>query len=300
MTTTEKTAQPIQIDVAEIIASKNRTLAKWLPGFVLRWLKRTIHEDEINQGLRESQHLYDLDFAEWTLKYLKATTTASGQENIPAGGGVILAANHPLGGLDGLAFMHEAGKVRKDIRFVINDLLMNLPNFPTIGIGVNKHGTNARAALGAIDEAYASGGTMLIFPAGLCSRKQKNSLIRDLEWQKSFIARAQKYQLPIVPVFIKGANSNWFYNLANWRKRFGLKANIEMLYLPDEMFRQRGQNISLTFGPLIPAQTFDRRFRPQEWAELLRRFVYVLDEHPKADFEHFIATQRDSALTVTN
>jgi putative hemolysin len=299
LTNTETGIQPIQIDVAKLIASKNQTLARWLPGFVLRWLKRTIHEDEINQGLRESKDLHDLDFAAWTLRYLQATTTASGQANIPAQGGVIIAANHPLGGLDGLAFMHEAGKVRPDIRFVINDLLMNLPNFPKIGIGVNKHGTNARAALAAIDEAYASGGAMLIFPAGLCSRKQ-NGLIRDLEWQKSFVARAQKYQLPVVPTFIRGANSNWFYNLANWRKRLGLKANLEMLYLPDEMFRQRGQNINLTFGPLIPAQTFDQRYRPQEWAELLRRFVYVLDKQPNADFENFIATQRDSALTVTN
>lgn len=287
-TTASPALTPVQIDIGKVIQDKNPALYRLLPNGVLRWLKRTIHEEEINEGLRRSVGLKDLDFARFTLEYLQATTSSSGIENIPRSGGVVIAANHPLGGLDGVALMHVAGQVRSDIRFIVNDILTRLPGFDTIVVGVNKHGTNPRAGLEAIESAYAGGNAVLVFPAGLCSRKMDDGTIRDLVWQKSFVTKAQKYNLPIVPTFNAGANSSWFYNLARWRKKLGIKANLEMFYLPDEMFKQRGHNIHITFGRPVEARFFDKQRRADEWAGLLREFIYLLPSQPALRFEEFV------------
>lgn len=280
--------ETVKIDIEKVIADKNPRLARLLPGFILNWLKRTIHQEDINRGLEMARGIKDIEFATFTMNYLEAKVDSSGRENIPATGGVIIASNHPLGGLDGVALMQEAGKVRKDIRFVVNDILTRLPNFETIVVGVNKHGSNARKGLEAIEKVYADGSAVLIFPAGLCSRKMDDGTIRDLEWQKSFIVRAQKYNLPVVPVFTKGKNSSWFYNLSRWRKKLGIKANIEMLYLPDEMFKQRGQSTHITFGKPVPAAFFDKSKKPEAWAALFRAYIYAFGADPSLTFENFV------------
>ncbi len=280
--------EQVKIDVEKVIADKNPALARWLPGFVTSWLKKTIHQDDINRGLEISRGMEDLAFVDFALDYLSTSPTSSGLENIPREGGVIIASNHPLGGVDGMALMQQTGKVRKDIRFVVNDILTNLPNFVNIVVGVNKHGSNPRKGLEVIEQVYAGNFAILIFPAGLCSRKMDDGSIRDLEWQKSFIAKAQKYNLPIVPTFIQGKNSSWFYNLARWRKKLGIKANIEMLYLPDEMFKQRGQNIHITFGQPVPASFFDKSRKPEAWAALLRDYIYACNNNPNLRFEDFV------------
>ena len=153
----------------------------------------------------------------------------------------------PLGGLDGLVFIYELSKHFREIKFPVNDILTNIKNLSGIFLPVNKHGAQARDVALKIEEAYASDCQILYFPAGLCSRK-KRGVIKDLQWQKSFITKSIQHKRDIVPAFFSGRNSDFFYNLANFRKMTGLKANIEMLYLADEMFRQKGKEIDLVFG----------------------------------------------------
>ena len=198
-----------------------------------------------------------------------------GEEQIPKTGGVILASNHPLGGMDGIAFMHAVGKIRPDIRFLVNDLLMTFDNFEPIFVPVNKHGRNSKEANQRIEEVYANGHAVLIFPAGLVSRKQEGE-IKDLLWKKSFIAKSKKYHLDIVPCHIGGRNSEFFYNLSNWRKKLGVKANIEMFWLVDEMYRQRGKKIEIRIGKPIPAEYFDTAKSEAYWADFVKSEVYKL------------------------
>ena len=145
-----------------------------------------------------------------------------------------------------------------------------------IFLPVNKHGAQARDAVLMIEEAYSSGCQILYFPAGLCSRK-KRGVIKDLQWQKSFINKAIQHKRDIVPAFFSGRNSNFFYNLANFRKLLGLKANIEMLYLADEMFRQKDKVIRLVFGKPISWETFDKTKSALEWADWVKSVVYDLE-----------------------
>jgi putative hemolysin len=267
--------EELYIDVKEVIRSKNPGLAQWLPGFVVSYIKRILHQDQINEAMRLNGHLQGLDFVRASLDYLNTKVELVGGEHIPKEGGVILAANHPLGGLDGMAFMKAVGEIRQDFQFLVNDILLNIKNMESLFVPVNKVGVNPRQALRTIEETYAKDIAVLVFPAGLVSRKIPDG-IGDLAWQKSFISKAIKYQKDVVPVHIDGRNSNWFYNLSNWRRRIGLKANLEMFYLPDEMFRQQDKTITITVGKPIAWQSFDDSKNLKDWAAEVRSRVYQL------------------------
>ena len=264
-----------KIDVEKVLFSKNPALAKTVPSFVINYLKKIVHQDELNELLKECGHLKDSEFIEAGLKFLNIRYKAYGQENIPERGRYIFVSNHQLGGLDGLVFIHEISKHFRDLKFPVNDILMNIENLSGIFLPVNKHGSQAKFAAAKIEEAYASDSQILYFPAGLCSRK-KRGFIKDIEWHNSFITKAVQHKRDIIPAYFSGRNSNFFYNLSNLRNFIGIKANIEMLYLPDEMLRQKDKEIKLIFGKSIPWQTFDHAKSPSEWAEWVKSKSYDL------------------------
>jgi Acyltransferase len=264
------------IDVKNILYSKNPALARTIPAFVINYLKRIVHQDEINDFLLKWGHLKDSELIAAFLRHFEIKYKVTGSENIPKSGRFIFVSNHPLGGLDGLVFIHEISKHFRDLRFPVNDILTNIKNLSGIFLPINKHGSQAKDAARNIEDAYSSDCQILYFPAGLCSRK-KRGVIRDLQWHKSFITKSIQHKRDIVPAFFPGRNSNFFYNLANLRKLLGLKANIEMLYLPDEMFRQKNKEINLIFSEPIRWETFDKRKSALEWADWVKSKSYDLE-----------------------
>ncbi len=266
----------LKIDVEDVLLSKNPSLAKAVPSFFINYLKRIVHQEEINYFLKKYGHLRDTEFVSAGLEYFEIKYTVHGSGNIPSAGRYFFVSNHPLGGLDGLVFMNELSKYFSDIKFPVNDILMNITNLSGIFLPINKHGGQAKEAVRSLEEAYASDSQILYFPAGLCSRK-KHGIIKDLPWHKSFISKAIQHKRDVVPAFFSGRNSNFFYNLANIRTFLGIKSNFEMLYLPDEMFSQKGKNIMLVFGKTIPWQTFDKSKSLSEWAEWVKARSYELE-----------------------
>jgi 1-acyl-sn-glycerol-3-phosphate acyltransferase len=269
------------VDVEKVIAGKNPRLLKWMPGFIMRYIKRIIHEKEINEFMAEYGHLRNLEFIDKVLHHFGSDVKTVGLENIPAEGGFIIAANHPLGGFDGIALMKAVSLRRKDIRFLVNDILFSLGTMNDLFVPVNKHG--AQHSMAKIEEAYQSGNAIVIFPAGLVSRKQKGE-IKDLMWRKSFITKAKLYNKQIIPTYIDGKNSSFFYNLAMWRKRFGIKANLEMFYLSDELFKQRNKSITITFGKPVAVASFPQGKNDGEIAEMMKAHVYALGQGKSGPF----------------
>ena len=204
---------------------------------------------------------------------MDVTYTVEGLENLEPNGRYLFASNHPLGGLDGIILIHSLGQKFPEVKFPVNDLLMHVTQLHTVFIPVNKHGAQSSQNARMLEDAYASSTQILYFPAGLCSRKQ-NGKIEDLEWKKSFITKAIKHERNIVPVYFSGKNSRFFYNLSKFRKSLGIKANIEMLYLVDEMFKQKGKSITVRIGNPIPYNTFDNSKNPNEWAKWVKNIVY--------------------------
>ncbi len=271
------------IDLEKIIAGKNPKLLKWIPKFVLSWVKKFFHIKEINQVVKNQKDKTGIDFAEGVLQEFGSEVTSTNPENIPAQGRYIMVANHPLGGMDGLAFIQEVGKVRKDIIFPVNDLLLHIPGLNTIFIPINKFGKNTDN-IDALNQAFESDNIILFFPAGLVSRKQGKKKICDLEWKKTFINKAIQYERDIIPVYIDGRNSKFFYNFASLRKKLGIKTNLELFLLPSELFKQRGIRTNLIFGRPIKHSMLNDNKTGKEWAALIKEHVYSLKNNPDLEF----------------
>jgi len=263
------------IDIKEVIRKKNPALARMMPGFVISFMKRLIHEDEVNRLIYDYRDRHGLAFVRSVLEDVKVTYSIEGLEQVPAGNRYIFASNHPLGGFDGLVLMDAIGTVFPEIRFIVNDLLLNIKNFDTVFVPVNKHGRQSVEYARKIDETYSSDAQVLYFPAGLCSRKIKGQ-ITDPKWNKNFIQKAIQYKRDVVPVYFEGRNSNFFYNLANLRKKLRIKANIEMTFLVNEMFKQKGRHLRLKVGAPISYTTFDKSKDIHQWTEVVREKVYAL------------------------
>lgn len=265
-----------QIDIKQILKQKAPSAARKIPGFVVNYLIRTVHQDELNDILRQYHDKDGVAFMQELIGYFDLNLELVNAENIPAEGRYIFASNHPLGGLDGICLSAViGGRFDGKIRYLVNDLLLYLSNLRSIFVPINKHGTQGKKNAGLIEEAYASDNQIITFPAGLCSRKQQGKIL-DTEWKKSFIQKAVEYRRDVIPVYFEGRNSNFFYRLANLRKALGIKMNYEMIYLPDEMFRSKHKTFRIHFGNPIPWQTFDNSCKPAEWAEWVKGNVYNL------------------------
>lgn len=270
------------IDVEGIIENKSPKLRKALPGFIIRYLRHIVHEDELNGFLKQYGHLEGLPFVDGILEFMNTKVEVIGLENIPKDRRVIIASNHPLGGLDGIALMGTVGKRRKDVVFPVNDILMNVKNLEPLFIPINKHGSNTEN-IQIINDTFASNKIICYFPFGLVSRKKKG-VIKDLVWHPTFITKAKRFKRDVIPTFISGRNTNFFYNLANLRGLLKIKANIEMLYLVDEFHKQKNKTLTITFGKPIPYQTFDKKKSPPQWANAMRDYIYLLKDNPNKEF----------------
>lgn len=279
----EEYSKADRIDIREVFRKKNPRVARLIPGFVYRYLKRIIHQEEINEVMPRIMHLEGLDFVRAGLEHFGINIRSYGKEHVPREGRFIFVANHPLGGLDGLVFAKEVGDIFPNVKFIVNDILLNIKNLEPIFVPVNKHGKQSSDYVRRIEETYQSDAQVLNFPAGLCSRKVKGKIV-DLQWHKSFINKARKHERDIIPVFISGRNSNFFYNFARIRTLLGIKSNIEMFYLPNEMFKQKAKHIDIIFGKPIDYRVLDRRYTPQVWAQKIKNHVYQLGDDSAKEF----------------
>ncbi|MFA4181862.1 glycerol acyltransferase [Xylanibacter rodentium] len=271
---TEKT-----IDIDRLLLSKMGTKAKFVPRPLVSWLKHIIHQDRVNAYLWESRHLSGTDWLEECVRYLDMTLDVVGMENLPAkddGRLYTFVSNHPLGGADGVALgaiigRHYDGR----FRYLVNDLLMNLPGLALVCIPINKTGGQSRGFPAMVESGFRSDNHMLMFPAGICSRRRGGE-IRDVAWKKTFVTKSVEYRRDVVPIHFGGQNSDFFYRLANISDRYVKKVNIAMLFLVDEMYKNVHKTFRVAIGKPIPWQTFDRSRTPAEWAQYVQDRVYEL------------------------
>ena len=271
---TEKT-----IDVGEILRSKMGAKARFVPSPLVSWLKRIAHQDEVNKFLWDNRELVGTPWLEECVRYLDMTLEVEGEENLPPkddGKLYTFVSNHPLGGIDGVALGSIIGRKYDDkFRYLVNDLLMNLPGLAPLCIPINKTGNQSRNFPAMVETGFKSDNHMLMFPAGLCSRR-KRGVVRDLTWKKTFISKSVEYHRDVVPIHFEGQNSDFFYRLANFSDSYLKKVNVAMLFLVDEMYKNVHKKFRVKFGKPIPWQTFDKSKSPMEWAKFVYDRVYEL------------------------
>ena len=266
------------IDIEKILRDKMGKKARYVPRFVISWLKKIIHEDEVNRFLWENRKLEGTEWLTACVQYLDMTLDIVGAENLPDkhdGKLYTFVSNHPLGGQDGVSLgsiigQHYDGK----FRYLVNDLLLNLPGLKPVSIGINKAGRQSRDFPRMVEAGFNSDNHLLMFPAGLNSRKI-NGEIHDLPWKKTFITKSVETHRDVVPIHFSGRNSKRFYRIAKFSDRW-LPFNLAMLFPVDEMYRNVGKTFRITIGEPIPWQTFNKTKSPMEWAKFVEDRVYGL------------------------
>ena len=271
---TEKT-----IDVRAILKGKMGAKAKYVPAPVVKWLEHILHQDEVNDFLWCHRDVTGVEWLEACVDYLGMRLDIVGADNLPDKGDGRLytfVSNHPLGGVDGVAIGAIIGR-RYDgrFRYLVNDLLMNLPGLAPLCIPINKTGHQSRNFPAMVEAGFHGDNHIVMFPAGICSRRI-NGEIHDLPWKKTFITKSVETRRDVVPIHFGGRNSDFFYNLANACKRLGVKFNVAMLFLADEMYKNRDKEFRVAIGKPIPWQTFDKSKTPAQWAQYVQDAVYKL------------------------
>ncbi|MBP5582474.1 MAG: 1-acyl-sn-glycerol-3-phosphate acyltransferase [Bacteroidales bacterium] len=263
------------INVEKILKTKAPSLYKKMPRFLVRYFTKVLHQDEVNSDLQKISDLVGVPKFHKHLAINNIEIDYHGKENVPSDGRFIFVSNHPFGGPDGIMIVSAVGKMFPKTKLMVNDLLMYLPDIEDVFIPINRFGRNKHEYVDTLEKSMNSDYQIIIFPAGLVSRKIKGKIV-DLEWKKSFVSYAKRYQRDIIPVFISGQNSNFFYNLANWRKRLGIKVNIEQLYLVDELYKHKNESVSMYFGKPIKYTDLSKDKTDAEWAQEIKQIVYSL------------------------
>ena len=266
------------IDIEKILRDKMGKKARYVPRFVISWLKKIIHEHEVNRFLWENRKLEGTEWLTACVQYLDMTLDIVGAENLPDkhdGKLYTFVSNHPLGGQDGVSLgsiigQHYDGK----FRYLVNDLLLNLPGLKPVSIGINKTGRQSRDFPRMVEAGFNSDNHLLMFPAGLNSRKI-NGKIHDLPWKKTFITKSVETHRDVVPIHFSGPHPKRFYRITKFSDRW-LPFNLAMLFLVDEMYRNVGKTFRITIGKPIPWQTFNKTKSPMEWAKFVEDRVYGL------------------------
>jgi putative hemolysin len=278
MANQDKKTEALQIDLDQIL--RNKSGKRKVPKFVVSLLKRIVHQDFINAFLRRHHGKEGIEWSKAFLNEFDIKIKTYGEENIPESGRFIFAANHPMGGTESHVFMKVVHDHFPNIKFPVNDILMELKPMRSLFVPINKFGAQQKQNIQLLNETFESDAQILIFPAGMASRKIKGK-IQDLDWKKTFITKAIQTKRDVIPVYIEGRNSNFFYNLANLRKWLGIKFNVEMIFLPGEVLKQRGATICLYFGEPVSYTKFDRSKSHKGWADEIRNQIYSIQEQTK-------------------
>lgn len=270
-------AEVINIDIDAVLRQRLGKYYKFIPKVVVRKLKRTICQDQLNEMLRVNRGRTGSEFCRGVIDHLNVNVTFKGTENLPSDSRAVIVSNHPLGGLDGMIYIdYIARRYGVEPWFVVNDLLMAIKPLCNVFIPVNKHGKQSRESLRALDDALAGNRPIIIFPAGLVSRRKKGGGIADLQWQKMFVNKCKEFKRPIIPAYFSGQNSPFFYNFAKLRAKIGLKFNIEMIYLPGEVFKSANAHYTVTFGRPVEWTALESGKNAQHTADAIREKTYSL------------------------
>ena len=263
----------VRIDIEQVLREKAPDLH--LPKFVVSYLKKIAHQDEMNDFLEVHGDERDYVFIDHVVHdLLQCDATIEGLNNIPKTNEPLLfVSNHPLGGLDGMIIaLMLHGARQRELKVVVTDFLMYMRPLENLFVPVNKTGAQSRDYARRQIEMWESDADVLSFPAGTCARKE-NGRVTEQPWTKSFVQKARCYKRTIVPIRFEGQNSPFFYNLALWRKRLGIKTNIERLYLVDEMFAAKGKTFKIHVCAPVEWQSLDNSLTPQQWADKIREMT---------------------------
>ena len=264
------------VDIDKILGPK---LRKKLPRFAINFLKRRLHQDQVNEAIMGANPYHGAGFFDEALKYLNITYRTRGEEKLDKDKKYIFVCNHPLGGPEALIIGSVFHRLYGEgFQVPVTPIMANLKPLAEFFTPVNNLSSKQSRDLGErIAKMFNSDQQVVVFPAGLCARKIKGK-ITEMPWKKMFVTQARRYERDVVPVHMSGHNSKWYFFLCKLSKFLRLKINIGMLFLVDELFKQRGNEFVITFGEPVPYTTFDKSKTDLQWAAEMQERVKALAE----------------------
>lgn len=173
-------------------------------------------------------------------------------KRIPVSGPVVVVANHPFGGLEGLILGSLLKSVRPDVKLMANFLLERIPDLRDFFIFVDPFGRagSARMNMKPLKETMAwlrGGGALGVFPAGEVSHINfRKGGVVDPAWSPTIARIVKKTEAPVLPVYFVGANSLMFQILGMIHPR------LRTAMLPKEFVNKKNRTIHVRVGSLIP------------------------------------------------
>ena len=245
----------------------------WIKKPTISMLRKLTHEDEVNQFLDKYQHLEGFDFIDQVFDYFNFSYSVPhlDRRNIPASGRLVIVANHPLGALDGLALLKLVGEVRRDVKIIVNDVLMDFKAIDDLLLPVdNLNRSTQKSSIKQILSSLESEQAVIVFPAGEVSRIRPNG-VRDGKWSGGFLSFAKKTGAPVLPVHVGARNSSFFYSSSMVYKP------LSGMLLAHEMFNKYSKIITFRIGAPIPYRTIKALpLVKKDILKLIRREVYRL------------------------
>lgn len=263
----------VRLNIEKILEDKNPRLKRWIPSFVIKWIEKLLEVKKHNEILEIYENRPPIEFIDGALDYVGVKYSLHNTHNVPKDDKVLFAANHPLGGIDGMILATAIEKIKPNVKLIVNDILLNIEPLKPIFVGVNKHGAQATQLSLKLDELYNSQSPIINFPAGMCSRLTKKRGIEDLKWKHSFVSKCMVTNRVVVPTYVKAQNSMFFYKFAKWREKLGVKINLEMVLLSREIFLQKGKEVKIYFGEPIE---LNNSKSTRQWSEYIREQVYKM------------------------
>lgn len=253
----------------------------WVKIPTLGFLRKITHEQEVNRFLEQHKQLEGFDFIDEVLDYFNFSYSINHRHrnNIPATGRVVIVANHPLGALDGLCLLKLVGEVRRDVKIVANDMLLNFSALSSLFLPVDNLSKSTRkSSVARIVECLNNDEAVIVFPAGEVSRIRPGG-VRDGKWNSGFLNFAKKTQAPILPIYVEARNSSLFYSASMVYKP------LSGMMLAHEMFNKNSKTIGMRVGEPIAYQQIEQLpLVKAEKAKLLRRHLYRLAKGKKPLF----------------
>ncbi|HVO74707.1 MAG TPA: lysophospholipid acyltransferase family protein [Ignavibacteriaceae bacterium] len=271
-----------RISVREIISAGNPGFLHGFPFFfkelLFLFIEKIIHQDEINKFISQNSDKMNFELIDELFEYLDFSFQVSSKDRdkIPSEGKLICVSNHPFGGLDGLILLKMFSEIRHDVKIVVNNILLHIENLRQLFIPFDIMNRKiSKESIVEIGKYLSSGNAVIFFPAGEVSRFSFKG-IKDSKWNKGAVYFAEKYNAPVLPVYISGKNSLFFYLASKINK------NLSIFLLPHELFNKSSKIATVKIGDYIPSSSFSSSvYKKNVQIKLLKKHVYFLAKNKK-------------------
>ncbi|MBT3384304.1 MAG: GNAT family N-acetyltransferase [Prolixibacteraceae bacterium] len=245
--------------------------------YFARFLMYILRFNKLNKIYNQITEKQGIDFIDEVTRILKFNIEFDNNElkRIPKTGSLIVVANHPLGGLDGLLLIKYLSMVRPDVKVIANFLLQKIEPVSNYFIADNSSKSNSSDTnLNGTKEAInhlKNNGVLCLFPAGDVSTYGTFNSASDQVWQFPIVKFVKKSKVPVIPIHFQGTNSRLFHFFAR------IHPALCQVRLPSELLSKRHKTLKIRIGNPIRVAEQDKFYDVYQFGRFLRAKTYSME-----------------------